>query len=104
MNVHFEDTGTKRELMSVHKRSVNGYMIVFTPDGRSKSINDKCIENVQQVMETTQGFDILSMTEEPTDWTYTSIMESMSMTNGESLKKTLESVFSLFGKEIARKH
>ena len=35
-------------------------MIVFTPDGRRKNINDKkCIEHVQQVMETTPGFDMV---------------------------------------------
>ena len=35
-------------------------MIVFTPDGRGKIINDKkCIEHVQQIMGTTPGFDIV---------------------------------------------
>ena len=35
-------------------------MIVFAPDGRGKIINDKrCIEYVQQIMESTPGFDIV---------------------------------------------
>ena len=35
-------------------------MIVFTPDGRGKIFNDKrCIEQVQQTMGTTSGFDIV---------------------------------------------
>ena len=35
-------------------------MIVFTPDGRGKVVNDKkCIEQVQQIMGTTPGFDIV---------------------------------------------
>ena len=35
-------------------------MIVFTPDGRGKIINDKrCVEHVQQIMGTTPGFDIV---------------------------------------------
>ena len=35
-------------------------MIMFTPDGSGKIINDKrCIEHVQQVMERTPGFDIV---------------------------------------------
>ena len=35
-------------------------MIVFTPDGRGNIVNDKsCIEQVRQIMGTTQGFDIV---------------------------------------------
>ena len=35
-------------------------MIVFTPDGRGKVIKDKrCIEHVQQIMETTREIDIV---------------------------------------------
>ena len=53
MSVHFEVTDTKRAIMSVHKGCGNGCMIVFNPDGRGKIINDKrCIEHVQQIMET----------------------------------------------------
>ena len=33
-------------------------MTVFTPDGRGEILNDKnCIEQVQQIMGTTPGFD-----------------------------------------------
>ena len=59
-NVNFEVTETKRAILSVHKGSGNGSMIVFTPDGRGKIIHDKrCIEHVQQIMGTTPGFDIV---------------------------------------------
>ena len=35
-------------------------MIVFTPDGRSNIVNEKsCIEQVQQIMASTPGFDIV---------------------------------------------
>ena len=35
-------------------------MIVFTPDGKGKIVNDKkCIEQVKQIMERTPGFDIV---------------------------------------------
>ena len=35
-------------------------MIVFTPDGRDEIVNDKsCVEQVQQIMGTTPGFDIV---------------------------------------------
>ena len=44
----------------MHKGCGNGSMIVFTPDGRGKIVNDKsCIEQVQQIMETTPGFGIV---------------------------------------------
>ena len=35
-------------------------MIVSTPDGKGKIVNDtKCIEQVKQIMESTPGFDIV---------------------------------------------
>ena len=47
MNVNFEVTETKRAILSVHKGCGNGSMIVFTPDGKGKIVNDKnCIEQV----------------------------------------------------------
>ena len=59
MNVNFEVTATKRAILSVHTGCGNGSMIVFTPAGRSKIVNDtKCIEQVKQIMVTTPGFDI----------------------------------------------
>ena len=69
MNVNFEVTDTKRAILSAHNGCGNGSMIVFTPDGRGKIINDtRCIERVQQIMETTQD-STLFMTEELTYWT-----------------------------------
>ena len=60
MDVNFEVTDTKRAVLSVHEGCGNGSMIVFTPDGRGKIFNDKkCIQQVQQIMETTPGFDIV---------------------------------------------
>ena len=60
MSDNFYVTDTKRAVLSVHKSHGNGYVIVFTPDGRGKIIDDKrCIENVQQVMGTNPGFDIV---------------------------------------------
>ena len=51
MNVNFEVTDTKRAALSVHKGCGNGSMIVFTPDGKGKIVNDKnCIEQVKQIM------------------------------------------------------
>ena len=35
-------------------------MIVFTPDGKGKIVNDKkCIEQVKQIIASTPGFDIV---------------------------------------------
>ena len=49
MNVNFEVTDTKRPILFVHKGCGNGSMIVFTPDGKGKIVNDKkCIEQVRQ--------------------------------------------------------
>ena len=60
MSVNVEVTDTKRAILSGHKGCGNGSMIVFTADGRGNITNDKgCIEHVQQVMETTPGFDIV---------------------------------------------
>ena len=51
MNVNFEVIDTKRGLLSVHKGCGNGSMIVFTPDGKGKIVNDtKCIDQVKQIM------------------------------------------------------
>ena len=56
----FQVTDTKRAILSVHKGCGNGSMIVFTPDGKGKIVNDKkCIEQVQQIMEITPGFDVV---------------------------------------------
>ena len=50
----------ERAILSVHKGCGSGSMIVFTPDGKCKMVNDKkCIEQVQQIIETTPGFDIV---------------------------------------------
>ena len=60
MNVNFEVTDTKRAILSVHKGCGNGSMIVFTPDGRGKIVNDtSCIEHVQQILKKTPRFDIV---------------------------------------------
>ena len=60
MNVNFEVTDTKRAILSVHKACGNGSMIVFTPDGKGKIVNDTtCIEQVKQIMASTTGFDIV---------------------------------------------
>ena len=60
MNVNFEVTDTKRAIMSVHTGCGNGSMIVFTPDGKGKIVNDKnYIEQVKQIMASTPGFDIV---------------------------------------------
>ena len=60
MKVKFEVTDTKRANLSVHKGCGNGSMIVFTPDGKGKIVNDKnCIEQVKPIMGSTPGFDIV---------------------------------------------
>ena len=60
MNVNFEVTDVKRAILSVHKRCGNGSMIVFSPEGKGKIVNDtKCIDQVKQIMANTPGFDIL---------------------------------------------
>ena len=60
MNVNFEVTDTKRAIMSAHKGCGNASMIVFTPDGKGKIVNDKnCIEQEKQIMTSTPGFDIV---------------------------------------------
>ena len=46
-------------MLSVHEGCGGGSMIVFTPDGQGKIVNDtKCIDKVKQIMASTQGFDI----------------------------------------------
>ena len=60
MNVNFEVTDTKRAILSVHKGCGNSSMIVFTPDGKGKIVNEtKCIDQVKQIMASTPGFDIV---------------------------------------------
>ena len=60
MNVNFEVTDTKCAILSVHKGCGNGSMIVFTPDRKGKIVNGRsCIEQVQQILEKTPGFDIV---------------------------------------------
>ena len=86
-SVNFEVTDTKRAILSVHEGFGNGSMIVFTPDGRGKIVNDKkCIEQVQQIMGTTPGFDIVFDRGAYVLWA--SIMESTSTMKGEISKIT----------------
>ena len=60
MNVNFEVTDIKRAILSVHKRCGDGSMIVFSPEGKGKIVNDtKCIDEVKQIMANTPGFDIV---------------------------------------------
>ena len=100
MNVNFEVTDTKRAILSVHKGCGNGSMIVFTPDGKGKIVNDKnCIEQVKQIMASTQGFDIVYDRR-----AFVSdvdvMMESMSTMRGNSQNTILESVFLSFERSI----
>ena len=58
MNVNFVVTDTKRAILSVHEGCGHGSMIVFTPDGKGKIVNDtNCIDQVKQIMARTPGFD-----------------------------------------------
>ena len=85
MNVNFEVTDTKCAILSVHKGCGNGSMIVFTPDGKGKIVNDKnCIEQVKRSWRALKDLT-LCMTGEPTYWTWMSMMESMSTMRGNSL-------------------
>ena len=60
IKVNVEVSYTKRAILSVHKCCGNGSMIVLTPDGRGQKVDDKkCIKQVQQIMGTTPGFDIV---------------------------------------------
>ena len=60
LNVNFEVTDTKRAILSVHEGCGNGSMIVFTPAGKGKIVNDtKCIDQEKQIMASTPGFDIV---------------------------------------------
>ena len=60
MKVFFEVIDRKRAILSVHKGCGNGSVIVFTPDGRGKFVNNKnYFEQVQQIIGSTPGFDIV---------------------------------------------
>ena len=68
-SVNIDVTDTKRAILSMHKGCGNGSMIVFTPDGKGKNVNDtKCIEQVKQIM-AHQDLMTLCTTEEFTYWT-----------------------------------
>ena len=59
-SVNFDVTDTKRAILSLHEGCGNGSMIVFTPDGKGKMVNDtKCIEQVKHIMASTPGYDIV---------------------------------------------
>ena len=45
MNVNLEVTDTRRAFLSAYKGCGNGSMIVFTPDGRGKIVNDRSALN-----------------------------------------------------------
>ena len=89
MHVNFEVTDTKRAILSVHKGCGIASMIVFTPDGRCKIVSDKsCIEQVQQIMETTPEFDIVY------DRGARDVNDDVYVNERQKLKVSLESVFS----------
>ena len=47
-------------LLTQNGQFCHGSMIVFTPDGRGRIVNDtKCIEQVKQIIGTTPGFDFV---------------------------------------------
>ena len=93
MNVNFEVTDTKRATLFVHKGCGNGSMIVFTPDGKCKIVNDtKCIDQVKQNMASTPGFDIVH-DRGACVLDVDALMESMSMMKGQNSRATLESAF-----------
>ena len=59
MNVNFEVNDTNVQF-SLCRRCGKGSMIVFTPDGKGKIVNDtKCKDQVKQIMASTPGFDIV---------------------------------------------
>ena len=88
-----EVTDTNRAILSVHEGCGNGSMIVLTPDGRVKSsMTKKDVLNTCNRSWRPPQDSTLCMTE-PTCWTETSVMESVSMTKGENSIRTLESVF-----------
>ena len=45
LTVNFEVTDTKRAILSVHNCCGNGSMIVFTPDGKGKIVNERSVLN-----------------------------------------------------------
>ena len=96
MNVNFEVTDTKRAILFVHTGCGNGSMIVFTPDARCKNINDKrCSEHVQQIMETTPGFDIVNDRKSLR-------VGRKSQYGGQKPKTNLESLFPSYAQNIGR--
>ena len=76
----------------------NGSMIVCTPDGRGKVINDKrCIEHVQQVMGTTPGFNMVYDME-----AYVLDVDVNAMMEAKSPKTILESLLPSNAQHIER--
>ena len=68
MNVTFEVTDTKRVILSVHEVCGNGSMIVFTPDGRNKIVNDKGVLNRSNRSWRPRQDSTVCLTGEPTYW------------------------------------